>query len=102
MQSSSVSESICGSAVLSERSSTSLKTVMFSVDSRCVLATIATMPSSGSRCSIRCRRSSSTISTLAPQSVRPYSNSSLLHQPFSATLTAPSDMGAKNEITHSG
>ena len=54
-------------------------------------------------CSLRRpKRSSSAISTRAPESVSPYDSSGPVHHALSGTATAPIDTMAQNAIGNSG
>ena len=46
--------------------------------------------------------SGSTMATFAPESARPYSSSSPVHQELSGVATAPMSSGAKNATGHCG
>ena len=49
-----------------------------------------------------CKRSASANTSLVPESVKPYSSSSLVHQAFNGTTTAPAAAAAQKAIDHSG
>ena len=55
------------------------------------------------RCgAMRSARSSSANRTTAPESLRPYASSGPVHQAFSGTVVAPTEMAAQNASAHSG
>ena len=50
----------------------------------------------------RSMRSESAMSSVAPESSRPYRISSATHQALKHTATAPMEVTAANDTTHSG